>query len=228
MIKLLSFADVITITNAVLGFLALLCILSNQFQFAAAFILIGLLADGLDGIVARRVGNGQMGEFLETVADSISLSIAPLLLLYKVNYDAIATQLSLHFVVGFVIVFSFVCSMLRLGSFSALKEKRFFVGLPTSANAIFLVMSSFLNVDIRFVLPFVVLFALLMISPVRFPKHGLKSDVLATGFIVGTILLNFLYNDIAPLLLLVGLMLYMVVGPLHLFIKEKNNHRIAT
>jgi archaetidylserine synthase len=228
MIKLLSFADVITITNAVLGFLALLCILSNQFQFAAAFILIGLLADGLDGIVARRVGNGQMGEFLETVADSISLSIAPLLLLYKVNYDAIATQLSLHFVIGVVIVFSFVCSMLRLGSFSALKEKRFFVGLPTSANAIFLVMSSFLNVDIRFVLPFVVLFALLMISPVRFPKHGLKSDVLATGFIVGTILLNFLYNDIAPLLLLVGLMLYMVVGPLHLFIKEKNNHRIAT
>jgi archaetidylserine synthase len=228
MIKLLSFADVITITNAVLGFLALLCILSNQFQFAAAFILIGLLADGLDGIVARRVGNGQMGEFLETVADSISLSIAPLLLLYKINYDAFVTQLSLHFVVGFVIVFSFVCSMLRLGSFSALKEKRFFVGLPTSANAIFLVMSSFLNVDIRFVLPFVVLFALLMISPVRFPKHGLKSDILATGFIIGTIFLNFLYNDIAPFLLLMGLMLYMIVGPLLLFMNEKSNQRKGT
>jgi CDP-diacylglycerol---serine O-phosphatidyltransferase len=222
MIKLLSFADVITITNAMLGFLALLFILSNQFQIAAAFILIGLLADGLDGIVARRVGNGQMGEFLETIADSTSLSIAPLFLLYKINYDVVISQLSLHLLLGIVIVFSFVCSMLRLSSFSALKEKRFFVGLPTSANAIFLVMSSFLKVDVWYIIPFIVLFAWLMISPIHFPKHGVKSDIVAAAFIIGTILLNFLYNDIAPILLLVGLMLYMIAGPLYLFMGKKN------
>ena len=64
MIKLLSPADIITVMNVVMGFLAILMVFSNQFQLAATFILLGLLADGLDGIVARRIGNGQMGEYL--------------------------------------------------------------------------------------------------------------------------------------------------------------------
>lgn len=222
MIKLLSVADVITIMNAVLGFLAILLIFSNQFQLAAAFILLGLLADGLDGIVARRIGNGQMGEFLETIADTISLSIAPLYLLYKIHYDVIISQPSLHIVLVVVFLVSLICSMLRLSSFSAFKEKRIFIGLPTSANAIFLVLSSFLKIDLWYIIPFIVLFAWLMISPIRFPKHGLKSDMVAAAFIVSTILLNFLYTDIAPLLLLLGLSLYVIVGPLYLFLKKKN------
>ena len=222
MIKLLSVADVITIMNAVLGFLAILLIFSNQFQLAAAFILLGLLADGLDGIVARRIGNGQMGEFLETIADTISLSIAPLYLLYKIHYDVILSSFSLHVVLVAVFLFSLICSMLRLSSFSALKEKRIFVGLPTSANGIFIVFCAFLNVDLWYIVPFIMLFAWLMISPIRFPKHGLKSDIVATAFILGTIVLNFIYSDIAPYLLIFGLSLYVIVGPLYLY-KKRNS-----
>jgi archaetidylserine synthase len=73
MIKLLSVADMVTMVNAVLGFLALLMVFSHQFQLAASFIFLGLLADGLDGFVARHVGNGQMGQYLETIADMVSL-----------------------------------------------------------------------------------------------------------------------------------------------------------
>jgi len=223
MIKLLSLADIITLMNAVMGFLALLMVFSNQFQLAAAFILLGLLADGLDGIVARRIGNGQMGEYLETIADMISLSVAPLILLYKTYYDVVVSQFSLHLLLGVVLVFSLVCSMIRLSSFSLLKEKHFFIGLPTSASAVFLVLTSFLKLDVWVILPFIVILALAMISSVRFPKPGLKMDFVAAVFIVATLLLDSMYNNIAPLLLLAALVSYIIIGPFYLYIKKKKS-----
>jgi len=223
MIKLLSLADFITIMNAVMGFLAILMVFSNQFQLAAAFILLGLLADGLDGIVARRMGNGQMGEYLESIADMISLSVAPLVLLYKTYYDVVVAQFSLHLLLGVVLVFSLICSMIRLSSFSLLKEKHFFIGLPTSASAVFLVLTSFLKLDVRVILPFIVILALAMISPIRFPKPGLKMDLVAAVFIVATILLDSMYNNIVPLLLLAALVSYIIIGPFYLRIKKKKS-----
>jgi archaetidylserine synthase len=221
MLKLLSFADSITIMNAVLGFLAILMVFSNQFQLAASFILLGLLADGLDGIVARRMGNGQMGEYLESIADMVSLSIAPLALLYKTYYEMVVPQLSLLMILSVVLVFSLVCSMIRLSSFSLLKEKNFFVGLPTSASAVFLVLSSFLKPDILMILPFIIVLSFAMISSIHFPKPGLKMDFIAALFIIATILLDRMYNNIAPLLLLAALTTYIVVGPLYLRLKKK-------
>jgi CDP-diacylglycerol--serine O-phosphatidyltransferase len=223
MIKLLSLADFITIMNAVMGFLALLMVFSNQFQLAAAFILLGLLADGLDGIVARRIGNGQMGEYLETIADMISLSVAPLVLLYKTYYDVVVAQFSLHFLLCVVLVFSLICSMIRLSSFSLLKEKHIFIGLPTSASAVFLVLASFLQLDVQYILPFVVILALAMISSIHFPKPGLKMDLIAAVFIIATLLLDSMYNNIAPLLLLAALVSYIIIGPFYLRIKNKKS-----
>jgi archaetidylserine synthase len=223
MIKLLSVADFITIMNAVLGFLALLMVFSNQLQLAASFILLGLLADGLDGIVARRMGNGQMGEYLETIADMVSLSIAPLVLLYKTYYDGITSHPSMHLLLGIVLVFSLICSMIRLSSFSLLKEKHFFIGLPTSASAVFLVLSSFLKLDVLVILPFIIVLALAMISSVRFPKPGLKMDFVAAVFIVVTILLDSMFYNIAPILLLAALISYIIIGPFYLHIKKRRN-----
>jgi archaetidylserine synthase len=223
MIKLLSVADMVTLLNAVLGFLALLMVFSNQFQLAASFILLGLLADGLDGIVARRIGNGQMGEYLESIADMVSLSIAPLALFYKTYYDAVVTIPSLHLLLGVVLVFSLLCSMIRLSSFSLLKEKHFFLGLPTSASAVFLVLISFLKWDVWFIFPVIIVLSLVMISSIRFPKPGLKVDLVAAVFIVATILLNSMYSNIAPLLLLAALLSYIIFGPVYLHFKKKES-----
>ena len=220
MIKLLSVADIITIMNATLGFLAILMIFSNQFQLAASFILLGLLADGLDGIVARRIGNGQMGEYLETIADVLSLSAAPLILLYKINYEKLIVHQWLQIVFVVVLIFNLICSLLRLSSFSVMKNRKYFVGLATSASAIFLVLVSFLNIDPIYLIPFIALFGCLMISPIRFPKHGLKIDIVATVFIVAVIILNTMYNNIALYLLLGALIVYVIGGPLYLKIKK--------
>lgn len=227
MIKLLSVADLVTLLNAVLGFLALFLVFSNQFSLAASLILLGLLADGLDGIIARRIGTGRMGEYLETIADMISLSIAPLALLYKIYYETVVSQLPVHLLFSFVLVFSLICSIIRLSSFSFLKEKQFFIGLPTSASAVFLVVASYLRPEIWVILPVILVLSFAMISSIRFPKSGMKIDFIAAVFILATIALDSMYYNIAPLLLLLALASYVLFGPLYLRMK-KTRHVIGT
>ncbi|VVB60342.1 Archaetidylserine synthase [uncultured archaeon] len=221
MIKILSLADIITIINAVLGFLALLMVFSNQIQIAASLILLGLLTDGLDGVVARRMRKSRIGEYLEAIADMVSLSIAPLALLYKIYYDTVFSQLYLQLLFAIVLVFSLICSIIRLSSFSFFKQKQFFFGLPTSASAIFLVLIAFFKPDIWYILPIIIILSLAMISSILFPKPGLKVNLMAAIFILATILLDGMYLNIAPLLLLTALMCYIIFGPIYLQFKRK-------
>lgn len=221
MIKLLSVADIVTLLNAVLGFLALLLVFSHQLHLAASLILLGLLADGLDGMIARRLGNGQIGGYLEPLADMISLSVAPLVLLYMTYYDFFASGFSTHLIVGIVLVFSLICSVIRLSSFSLLKQERFFIGLPTSASALFLVAASYLKTELWVVLPIIVILSFAMISSIRFPKPGVKVNIIIAVFIIVTLVLDGMYSNVAPLLLLAGLVVYIVIGPFFLYGKKK-------
>ena len=224
MIRLLSVADLITVANAVLGFLAVLLIFSHQFHLAASLILLGLLADGLDGMVARRLGIGQIGEYLEPIADMMTLSVAPLALCYTLYYETIVAEPWMHLLVGLIIVFSLACSMIRLSSFSLLKEKQFFVGLPTSVSALFLVSMSYLTPEIWYLLPGILVLSLAMVSSIRFPKLDLKVNLITAVFIVATILLDSMYSNIAPLLLLAALISYIIFGPMYLYVKK--NHPV--
>jgi len=224
MIRILSIADIVTILNAVLGFLALLMVFSDQFQIAASLILFGLLTDGLDGIIARRVRKSRIGDYLEAIADMVSLSIAPLVLLYKIYYEMVVSQLYLLLILDIVLVFSLICSIIRLSSFSLLKEKQFFLGLPTSASAIFLVLISFFKPDIWYSIPVIIILSLAMISPILFPKPGLKVNLIAAVFIVATILLDGMYFTVAPLLLLAAIISYIIIGPIYFWFKKKKSY----
>lgn len=228
MIKLLSVADIVTLLNAMLGFLALLFVFSYQLNLAASLILLGLLADGLDGMIARRLGTGQIGRYIEPIADMISLSVSPLALIYIVYYDSFSPKFSVHLIFGFVLVFSLVCSVIRLSSFPLLKQEQFFVGLPTSASAIFLVVASYLRPVIWVILPVIVILSLAMISSIPFPKPRLKVNLITTVFIVAAMILDGMYFNIAPLLLLAGLIVYIVIGPFYLYRKKKKGQQNRT
>lgn len=222
MLKLISVADGVTILNAVLGFIALLLVFSGQFQLAVSLILLGLLADGLDGMIARRMGAGQLGQYLETIADLVSLSVAPLALIYQTYSEMIQSEFSLQILLGVVLGCSFICSIIRLSSFSFLKNQGFFVGLPTSASAIFLVSVSYLKPSLWVVLPLILIFSFAMISSVHFLKPGLRLNLIAAFFIVATIVLDGNYENIAPLLLLISLTCYIIAGSVFLYFKK--NH----
>jgi CDP-diacylglycerol--serine O-phosphatidyltransferase len=224
MIRILSIADIVTILNAVLGFFALLMIFSDQFYVAASLILFGLLTDGLDGIIARRMRKSRIGEYLEAIADMVSLSIAPLVLIYKIYYEMVFSQLYLLLILDIVLVFSLICSIIRLSSFSLFKEKQFFLGLPTSASAIFLVLISFFKPDIWYSIPVIIILSLAMISSILFPKPGLKVNLIAAVFIIATILLDGMYFTVAPLLLLAAIISYIIIGPIYFWFKKKKSY----
>ena len=84
MIKLLSVADCISLTNAVFGFLAVAMIFIGETRVAFTFILLAILADGLDGMIARKTRESQIGEYLESMADMTSLGIAPAFFIYSI------------------------------------------------------------------------------------------------------------------------------------------------
>lgn len=220
MLKLLSIADVITLLNVILGFISIIMIFKGHLHFAASLILLSLLADGLDGIVARQLGSSHIGDYLEPIADMVSLSVAPLLLFYSIYSETLVAQLFLHLLFGSVLLFSLLCSIIRLSSFIFLKEKQWFIGLPTSVSAIFLVLITYLRFELLYILPCILLFSLAMISSIRFPKLSGKVNLIAALFIIITIVLNNMYNNIAPLLLLIALASYIIFGPVYLFFKN--------
>jgi CDP-diacylglycerol--serine O-phosphatidyltransferase len=75
----LSAADVVTTANAALGFLAAATAAVDA-GLAARLILLAAIADGLDGVLARRYGSSAAGEYLDSLADVASFGVAPALL----------------------------------------------------------------------------------------------------------------------------------------------------
>ena len=76
MFKLLSIADGISLLNASFGFLAILSLFSGIFssdelriRVSFSFIVLAIIADGLDGIVARKTTHGQLGEYMEAMGE---------------------------------------------------------------------------------------------------------------------------------------------------------------
>jgi phosphatidylserine synthase len=88
---------------------------------------------------------------------------------------------------------------------------------------LFLVLTFYLSPEIWLALAGIILLSVAMISSVRFPKPGLKVDILTAVFIVATVLLDSVYYDIAPLLLLAALLCYILLGPMYLFVKKRSH-----
>ena len=215
MIKLLSVADVISLTNAIFGFLAILMIFSHEMRLAFSFILLALLADGLDGIIARKTRKGELGEYLEAMADMISLGLAPAFFVYNTYHSVVSDHLYYHILLVVVLIIFLSLGIIRLASFHIIKEETFFVGLPASASTIFILILSFLSIEFMYILPFIVIVSIVMVSPIRFPKIGLKINAVAAVLILATLIFGSMYNNFAPLLLFSALAVYAILGPVY-------------
>jgi len=82
----LGLADVVTIANAALGFLAAAVALVD-IGLAARLILLGAMADALDGVIARYRGGTPVGPYLDSLADVASFGVAPAVLVVAVVID---------------------------------------------------------------------------------------------------------------------------------------------
>ena len=75
----LGLADVVTVSNAAVGFLAAVAA-TVDIALAARLLLLASIADALDGVVARRRGGTAVGPYLDSLADVGSFGVTPALL----------------------------------------------------------------------------------------------------------------------------------------------------
>ncbi|QCC57806.1 protein sorting system archaetidylserine synthase [Natrinema thermotolerans] len=87
----LGVADTVTIANAALGFVAVV-VAAVDIELAARLILLAAIADGLDGILARRYGGTEAGPYLDSLADVASFALAPAVLSFTVVTDGLAVD----------------------------------------------------------------------------------------------------------------------------------------
>ena len=224
MIKLLSIADYISISNAIFGFLAIIMIFQNQIHYSFSFILLAMIADGVDGLVARKTKLSDLGEYMEAMGDMISLVIAPSLFVYQIyikNID-ISNNIYQYLILILILIIFLFCNILRLSSFHIMKKERVFNGLPASASSIIILILSYLMIDYIFLMIIIFIISLGLISNISFPKPNYIINLIAAILIIIVIIFGSQFNSLALIILLISVLIYIFIGPIYLYYKTKN------
>lgn len=227
MIRLLSVADLISITNAVFGAVAILVLFTKlefKVHISLSLILLGLLADGLDGIIARKFKKSDVGDYLEAMADMTTMVVAPAVFIFFIYMDVLSGEVlrQIFLFVALVLFFSF--GIIRLASFNIMKKKNIYYGLPASASAIVLLIIAYFGVDLAYILFVTIVIGALMASDIVFPKPGTIINGAALVLILLTIIFGKTFFGFAPLLLLFAILFYMICGAIYISKKAINVH----
>jgi CDP-diacylglycerol---serine O-phosphatidyltransferase len=128
--EMVSLPNGFTLFNLFCGIHAIVLASRGEFSSAVLWIVLGGVADALDGRVARATGTGtRLGEELDSLVDAISFGVAPAMLVYfsvlrPTNWE-------------WLLVFLFAaCAVMRLARFNveqAGSAKTHFHGLPSPA-----------------------------------------------------------------------------------------------
>jgi len=124
----------LTLFNLFCGIYAIVLAARRDIAQAPAFIVLGGIADTLDGRVARATGTGsRFGEELDSLVDLVTFGFAPPLIMYLAQPEP-------HPALEWLLVFIFTsCAAMRLARFNveqAGRSKTHFHGLPSPAAGI--------------------------------------------------------------------------------------------
>jgi len=193
--RLIKLPDLVTLVNALLGFTAVLMMVQSPSNacHASILIILAVIADGLDGAIARSMEYGVLGENLDSLADVISFGLAPAVIAYAI----LAPQY--HNLICVVSGAFLACGILRLARFNAISAMDGFVGLPITSSglAVVLYVLAFYDMGWQFfsygLLAAMSILAILMISRVYYPKiRNMKCLGLVAVLMIIVVLLFYL------------------------------------
>ena len=191
-----------TLLNLFFGIFAIVAASRGEYSTAGTYIVLGGVADAIDGRVARATRSGsRFGAELDSLVDAISFGLAPAMLMYF----AVFNQHGWEWIFCF---FFTMCAVIRLARFNveqAGRAKTHFNGLPSPMAGMTLatyywfreseLYQSPLLADLPWpvMLRFIMLgLAFLMISNVRYaavPTIGYRSvrEILGSLLVIGTL-----------------------------------------
>lgn len=167
--------NMLTSLNLVLGMGSIISTFQGNFYQAAILIVLAMVADGLDGRVARFFNSSSdFGKELDSLCDLVSFGVAPAILAYAFYLKEFAEF-------GYVATIAFAtCGALRLARFNVNTSvvKGYFMGLPIPAGGC--VLATFIMLNIKpqgIIFPLMVLiFGYLMVSKVKYPDFKGKGE----------------------------------------------------
>ncbi|NLY11282.1 MAG: CDP-diacylglycerol--serine O-phosphatidyltransferase [Firmicutes bacterium] len=159
--------SLITISNLVLGTLAILLATTGYLTIASILVLIAAFTDKLDGFVARRLNVvTDLGKQLDSLSDLVSFGVAPVV---------IGWQTELVGVLGALVAVIYIASSaFRLARFNASPNNDNFVGLPiTIAGAILAGYYLWLSPSYNWTAWLMLVLSICMVSSYKLPRRFL-------------------------------------------------------
>lgn len=205
-----------TSSNLVFGMCSILSTYSGNLVWGSIFILLALVADGLDGRTARFFGvASEMGKEMDSLCDLGSFGIAPAFLAW-------AFVLHNHGFLGVVVaIFFAICGMWRLARFNvnASVVHGYFMGLAIPAGGNIVAMTTLLFVELgvdpmTFGIAYPIVMAFvgwLMVSHVHYPNFkgdGAESIYLISKIVALVLFLAILWLGHASLLAALAVALF--------------------
>lgn len=202
--------NIITVTNAFGGCLAIISIISGQVLWLPLIISYCFLADFSDGLLARALKqSSEIGKELDSLADVISFGVVPGAIFYYLINKSLGIE-SLNWndinswtgTLGFVVT---MFSVLRLAKFNTDKrQSEHFIGLSTPANTIFVIgilltiennywgLGDYL-LNLSFLIPAIMILSYLLIAEIpmfsfKFKKFTWKNNEYRFLFILVTLI----------------------------------------
>ena len=162
-----------TSLSAFFGVMSIIASSQGKFEKAFIYIVLSLIADGLDGRVARLTNTtSKFGVEFDSLADVVAFGVAPAMMLFFAvgqNYGRFGALVS-----GLFVVFGAI----RLARFNVTTgeiDPRYFIGLPIPTAAV--VLSSWIMLDLKYnggfnfvILLGALMLAFLMVSNFRYPS----------------------------------------------------------
>ena len=141
--------NAITLLNLTSGLLAIIAIFKGYYDEAFIFVCLGIFFDFWDGFFARKFNvSGELGLQLDSLADLVTSGVVPGLMIFKLLQDIQEDDTSIYYLtedyyyMGFVPYLGFIitlASAYRLAKFNIdTRQTDSFIGLPTPANALFI------------------------------------------------------------------------------------------
>ena len=131
--------NLITLLNLFSGCIALVYASEENFEMAFFFVCLGIFFDFFDGFFARLFNaSSPLGLQLDSLADMVTSGVVPGFVMFKMLTNSVNSDPSLIYLpyFGFIITLG---SCYRLANFNIdTRQTDSFIGLPTPANAIFI------------------------------------------------------------------------------------------
>ncbi|VXA95404.1 CDP-diacylglycerol--serine O-phosphatidyltransferase [Flavobacterium sp. 9R] len=136
--------NIITLLNLFCGCIAISFVVQQQFEMAFYFVCLGIFLDFFDGFFARLFQVASpLGLQLDSLADMVTSGVVPGLTMFYMMLEAFGLQISDPFsgqyalaFLGFLVTLG---SCYRLANFNIdTRQTDSFIGLPTPANALFI------------------------------------------------------------------------------------------